>query len=367
MGTTQVLNTKEMSKRDYYKVLGLDKSASDSEVKKAYRKMAIKYHPDKNPDDKESENKFKEAAEAYETLSNKEKREVYDAYGHNGPGNQGNQGHQGGQNMNDIFSSMFGGRDPFNRQRERQRKGQDLILNIRISLEDIFNGSTKKFKYKRNTPCGTCDGAGGKNERNCPTCQGRGHVITHINTQMGVMQQMTECGNCKSIGKIVDDVCNTCNGHGVNLKEEVIEVKTPHGVSDSDTLQYVGMGHGIKSGPSGNLLIRLTTTNHKDFIRNGYDLRYTLKSSYHQLVLGDKIEVPTIEGRNIKITIPEYSKIGDALRITNKGLKHKKSQKRGDMIIILDIEMPTKLSDVERETIEKLKKIGEGVETLENE
>ncbi len=353
-----------MSKRDYYEVLGVDKSASEGDVKKAYRKMAIKYHPDKNPDDKESEDKFKEAAEAYETLSNKDKREVYNAYGHNNPG------HQGGQNMNDIFSqfgNMFsgGGGDPFNRQ--RQRKGQDLILNIRISLLDIFHGSNKKFKYKRNVPCGTCAGAGGKNERNCPICKGRGHVITHHNTQMGGMQQITECGNCNSSGKVVDDKCNTCNGHGITLKEEVVEVKTPHGISDSDTLQYVGMGHGIKGGPSGNLIIRFTTTNNKDFIRNGYDLRYTLKLPYHKLVLGDKVEVPTIEGKNIKITIPEYSKIGDALRITNKGLKHKKIEQRGDMIIILDINMPTKLSDAERHTIEKLKKIDEGVETLENE
>ena len=353
-----------MSKRDYYEVLGINKSATEAEIKKAYRRMAIKYHPDKNPDNKEAEDKFKEAAEAYETLSNKEKREGYDVYGHNGPQAQGNYG---GPSMDDIFGQfgdIFGGGDRFNRR--QPRKGGNIVLNIKISLEDVFNGVTKKFKYKRNAPCGTCDGAGGKNQKDCPICKGRGHIVRNINTQLGLMQQVTECGNCQTTGKVVEDICDTCNGTGLSGKDELVEVKIPHGIRDGDALEYIGMGNGIKAGPSGNLIIRLNVLSHDDYIRNGFDLRYNLKLTYPQLVLGDKVEVPTIDGKNIRITIPKCSNIGDNLRIVNKGLNYQNGNGRGDMIIILDIQMPTEINDEERVLMENLKNINHGVETLEN-
>lgn len=341
-----------MSKRDYYEVLEINKSASESDIKKAYRKQSKKYHPDVNPDGEET---FKEVAEAYETLSNKEKKEGYDAYGHGGQ--QGG----GGFNMDDIFS-QFGG-DPFNRQ--RQRRGQDLILNVKISLEEAFHGSTKKFRYKRNVKCGTCDGVGGKSEKTCTTCQGQGHIFHHQQTQLGVMRQMVTCNACGGTGKVVEDPCSNCNSQGVEIKIELIEVKIPHGINEGEALQYVGMGHSIKNGTPGNLMVRVMIFNHKDFVRNGSDLRYQLKLKYTDLVLGTKMEVPTIEGKNIKVTIPPYSKPGDTLRIMNKGIKVKGSEIRGDMMIIVDIEIPTNISDEERELLEKIKNIGQGVETSE--
>jgi len=345
-----------MSKRDYYEVLGVNKDATESELKKAYRTQSKKFHPDVNP---EGEDQFKEVAEAYETLSNKEKKQSYDTYGHGGP--QPQRGSNSGFNMEDIFNQFdFGG------QRQRQRKGQDLVLNVKITLEEVFNGVTKKFRYNRTANCKTCDGVGGKKEKTCDLCQGHGYIFHQQETPMGTMRQMVNCSNCGATGKIVEEPCTTCDSRGVANKEEIVEVQIPNGIREGDTLQYLGMGHAIKSGPAGSLLIRILIQNHKDFIRDGSDLRHQLKLSYSELVLGEKIQVPTIDGKEILITVPPRSKPGDILRIIHKGIQIKGTTTRGDMMVILDIEMPVKVSDEEKELLEKLKKISSEVETSEN-
>jgi molecular chaperone DnaJ len=345
-----------MSKRDYYEVLGVNKGASESDIKKAYRKLALKYHPDKNPDNPEAEEKFKEAAEAYDTLSDKDKKVNYDRFGHNGPRPSG-----GGMNMDDIFSQFgdsfgFGGQNPFGGRR-RERRGHDLVINVKVTLEDVLNGVTKKFRYRRNAPCPTCDSDGGINKKVCTKCNGNGSVMHVHNTPLGQMRQVVDCDMCGATGNIFEKNCGTCNGSGVKNQEEVVEVKVPHGIRDNDMMEYIGMGHAIKLGTPGKLIVRITLQPHKDFIRNGNDLRYNLKLDYPQLVLGDKVEIPTIDGKNIRVTVPKFSKIGDTLRIVNKGLKVMNGEMRGDMMIQLDIEMPSELTPEREELIEKLKNI----------
>lgn len=347
-----------MSKRDYYKVLGLEKNASDSEIKKAYRKLSKKYHPDVNPN---GEAEFKEVAEAYDTLSKKDLKENYDRYGHNGP-SQHSGGFGGGFNMDDIFSQF-----DFGSQRQRQRRGRDVVLNVKITLEDVLNGATKKFKYKRMTKCEPCNGVGGKTEETCSTCKGHGHVFHERRTQMGTMRQMSSCHTCGGEGKIVKDPCKVCNGKGVSNKEDVVEVNIPQGIREGDAVRYNGKGHAIKGGESGHLIIQIFIQKHKDFIRNGSDLRHQVNLSYPDLVLGCKTIIPTIDGKDIRITIPPHSKPGDTLRIVNKGVVDQRSGLRGDMMVILEIEMPVKSSDEEKELIENLRNITSEVATSEKE
>lgn len=353
-----------MNKKDYYQVLGVSKSANENTIKKSYRKLALKYHPDKNPGNKEAEEKFKEIAEAYDILSNKEKRQSYDTYGHNGPTPRGGNG----MNMDDIFSQfgdIFGGQ--FNNSRNRrERRGHDLIITIKISLEETLSGTNKKFKYRRNSSCNTCNSDGGVGKKRCTTCNGSGNIMSIVNTPMGQMRNVVDCGNCQGSGSMFHTTCNDCNGLGIKNKEEIVEVTIPRGIKDNDTLEYQGMGHGIKQGSSGRLIIKTMISKHNNYVRNGDDLRYDMKLSYSQLVLGDKIEIPTIEGGKIRVTIPEYSNIGDNLRIVNKGLYKLNSDYRGDMIIVLDILMPNNLNDEERVLIEKLKKSEEIVAHKDN-
>lgn len=335
---------------DYYKLLGLKKDATESEIKKAYRKLALTHHPDKGGD----ENKFKEIAEAYEVLSNPDKKSNYDKYGHNGV-KQGSRAW--GMSMED-FMSEFGHRN-YNRSKKR---GSDMQINIKITLEDVYRGVNKSFKYKRTAPCNPCNGEGGTGKQTCSNCGGRGVVIHQMVTNIGVINSQTTCNVCSGTGSTYKDVCNSCNGSGVEIKEEIVNVEIPAGIHDGSTLQYNGMGNAIKGGIPGSLFIVVHILPHKDFIREGNDLKYNLKLKYHQLVLGDKVEIPTINGSKIRIDIPKYSKTGDNLRIIKKGLTPMNSETPGNMIAVLDIEIPSELNNEELELIEKLKNLHKGVD-----
>lgn len=339
--------------KDYYGILGIEKNATESDIKKAYRKLSKKYHPDVNPD---GEEKFKDIAEAYDILSDSNKRANYDRFGSANP-RGGNP--FGGQSMEDIMREFgFGrGRNPFTKR--EQSRGHDLVINVRINLEEVFNGVTKKFKYRRNAPCMTCNSDGGTGKKTCPKCKGNGSIMNVINTPLGQMRQVIDCDQCGGSGSVVENICGTCHGNGTINKEEIVEVMIPKGVKDGDTMEYLGMGHGIKQGTPGKLLIKTFINKHDDFTRNGDDIKHNLKLTYPQLVLGDKVEVPTIDGKKIRVTVPKYSNIGDNLRVVNKGLFKYNSNVRGDMIIILDIDMPSKINDSEKKLIEKLKNIHE--------
>jgi molecular chaperone DnaJ len=309
-----------MSKRDYYEVLGVAKDATDKDIKKAYRKLALKYHPDKNPDDSEAETMFKEIAEANEVLSDPDKRAQYDRYGHDAP-RQGGFGGGGMPDMEEFFRQAgfggFGGR----RGPRGPIKGQDLRMKVNVTLEELYEGVEKKFKYKRNTSCGTCDGKGGTDVTTCSTCGGQGQVVQQFHTPMGVMQQVSTCPTCHGEGEVTKNTCGSCHGTGLDEVDEMVEIDIPHSLHENEAMVVEGKGHGVKNGIDGDLVIIITQKQHKDFTRQGNDLRCRLKLKYEQLVLGGEVEVPTIEGGKIKINIPEYSNVGDILRVSNKGMK----------------------------------------------
>jgi molecular chaperone DnaJ len=342
-----------MSKKDYYDILGVNKSSNESDIKKAYRKLAKEKHPDVGGD----ENEFKEIAEAYEVLSNPDKKSDYDAYGHKGkPASQG----FGGANMDDLFRDFgFGGN--FSQNRGRPRFGQDLRINIPLTLEEILNGTNKIIRYNRNGACTSCNSSGGHDITTCPTCQGQGSVVQHIRTPMGIMQNIEMCPSCHGQGTTYAVQCNVCQGNGVQRGEQEVSIDIPAGILDGNMLQYHGMGNAIKNGSAGKLIVNITEVAHKSYVRNGNDLKYSLKLKYPQLVLGDKVDIPTIDGTTIKISVPEHSKSGDNLRINNKGMKQMNTNNRGDMYIVLDVDFPKRISEEERELLNKLKNIEETV------
>jgi len=339
-------------KRDYYEVLGVDKTATDKEIKKAYRKLALKYHPDKNPDDVEAEDKFKECAEAYSVLNDSDKKEQYDKFGHDAP-----QGF-GGFDMDDLFSqmdNMFGGH---RKQSFTVRRGPDLELIVNLSLEELYSGVNKKFKYKRMETCEACNGVGGTNPKECGTCKGHGVVVQIQNTKFGQMQSRVTCPTCNGEGEVFETKCNSCNGAGVNHKETSLDIDIPHGLKNGDAMAVHNMGHGIKNGDYGRLIIVINENKHNEYSRSGNNLKTIAELTYSDLVLGTKINVGTIEGKTIRVTIPEYSNVGDNLKVKGKGMRIANTDdNRGDMIIELDIDMPTEINEEEKELLEKLKKI----------
>lgn len=340
-----------MAKRDYYEILGLTKDASDADIKKAYRKKAIEHHPDKGGD----ENIFKEVAEAYETLSDPNKKQTYDKYGHNAP--RPGQGGGGGFNPFDIFNQYFGG------NQQRQKRGYDLNVTVKLTLEEIFSGANKKFRYRRNQNCISCSGKGGSGSTICQKCQGAGMVAEVINTPFGQIRNANTCGKCDGSGYVVETICNTCNSAGVINLEDDIDVTIPHGVSDGMQMIVESKGHAIKNGAPGHLIITVMELPHNNFVRQGNDLKLNVDLTYPQIVLGDKVDVPTIEGTKIRITVPEFTKVGTNLKIPNKGLNIINSQGRGDMILSMNLFVPNKITDEERNLIEELKKINEKVAT----
>ncbi len=343
-----------MGKRDYYEVLGLSKNATQDEIKKAYRKLAKEHHPDKGGD----ETIFKEIAEAYEVLSDKTKKEQYDKHGHTKPSMGG-----GGYNPMEDFFNRTGFSQFFNRQQQQQQRGSNLTINVKLTLEEIFNGVEKKYKYKRYNTCSSCSGKGGTGVRDCNDCHGSGVHTQVINTPIGQVHSQSTCGSCSGSGETYSDICETCNGSGTTLIDDVVELTIPYGVFGGMQICFQGRGNAIKNGVCGDLIISITETPHAMFVRNGNDLKINIELSYSQLILGDKVEVPTIEGGKIRITINEYTKVGEILRIVGKGMKQMNSGTRGDMLVNINLYVPSKFTSEELELIKKLKKIEDKVAT----
>ena len=364
------------TKRDYYEVLGVDKNASADEIKKAYRKKAIQYHPDKNPGDKEAEEKFKEAAEAYGVLSNPDKRARYDQFGHEGvnggAGGFGGGFSGGGMSMDDIFSmfgdifgghSGFGGFSGFGRggaQGGGQRKfrGSDLRVKVKLSLKDIAYGTTKKFKLKKYVPCTHCHGSGAEGNggtETCPTCKGSGHILRTQQSIFGMMQTQSVCPQCNGEGKIIKNKCKECGGEGVVYGEEVVEVKIPAGVAGGMQLSMSGKGNaGRHNGVNGDLLIQIEEEPHPELIRDENDLIYNLLLDIPTATLGGTVEVPTIDSR-AKVKIEPGTQPGKVLRLRGKGLPSVNGYGTGDLLINVSVYIPETLSRDEKNTIEKFK------------
>ncbi|RZJ80774.1 MAG: molecular chaperone DnaJ [Flavobacterium sp.] len=364
-----------MSKRDYYDILGVSKSASAEEIKKAYRKLAIKYHPDKNPDDKSAEDKFKEGAEAYEILSNPEKKQRYDQYGHAGVGGAAGGGGYGGggMNMDDIFSqfgdifgggggspfdSFFGGGQSRGGGGRRVAKGSNLRIKVKLTLEEIANGAEKKIKVNKQITCKTCDGSGAKDKGSvstCKTCGGSGAVRRVTNTILGQMQTTATCPTCHGNGQQITSKCGSCHGEGTVRGEETITINIPAGVSEGMQLSMAGKGNaGPNGGVPGDLIILIEELPHDTLKREGNNIVYDLHVSIVDAALGYSAEVPTIDGK-AKIKIEAGTQSGKLLRLKGKGIPEVNSYHRGDQIIHVNIWTPKALSSEERTILEKLR------------
>lgn len=362
-----------MSKRDYYEVLGVDKNASTAEIKKSYRKLALKYHPDKNPDDKEAEERFKEAAEAYEVLSDADKKAKYDRFGHAGMGGAaGGGGFGGGMSMEDIFSqfgdifggagfggfSGFGGGGSAGGRGRRVNRGSNIRVKVSLSLKDIVNGVEKKIKVKKYVKCNTCGGngaEGGSGFSTCDTCKGSGQVNRVTNTFLGQMQTVSACPKCGGEGKVITDKCNTCHGDGIVKDEETIELKIPAGVEDGMQLSVTGKGNmGARNGVAGDLIVLVEEEEHPQLKRDGSNILFDLYISFADAILGTEVMVPTVNGK-AKIKIEPGTQGGKVLRLRNKGIPDINGYRTGDQLVNVNIWTPQKLSKEEKEAIEKFR------------
>jgi molecular chaperone DnaJ len=356
-----------MRKRDYYEVLGVDRNSSAEDIKKAYRKLAIKYHPDKNPGDKQAEEMFKEAAEAYDVLSNPDKKARYDRFGHEGV-NAGGSG-RGGFSMDDIFSqfgSIFGEDSPFGdifgRGGGRQRRqGSSLRIKLKLSLEEIANGVEKKIKVKRQLVCTACSGTGAKDGnayKTCQTCNGTGQVRRVMNTMLGQMVSASTCPTCQGEGKVITDTCKTCGGEGVTVEEEQITIRIPAGVAEGMQLNMQGKGNypprSGREGIAGDLLIAIEEQEDQFLKRDGNNIHYDLYLSFVDVVLGTTAEVPTVTGK-VKIQIEAGTQSGTVLRLRGKGLKDINGYTTGDQLVHINVWTPKQLTKDERALIEKLR------------
>nr|WP_293834094.1 molecular chaperone DnaJ [uncultured Arsenicibacter sp.] len=358
------------TKRDYYEVLGIDKNASADDIKKAYRKMAIKYHPDKNPDDPSAEDKFKEAAEAYDVLSDAQKKARYDQFGHQGlGGNGGFGGYGGGPSMEDIFSQfgdIFGDESPFGSffgrstggQRQRVRRGSDLRIKLKLNLQEVANGVEKKIKVKRHVTCTTCGGNGSKNGTavtTCQSCNGTGQVRKVVNTMLGQMVSTNTCPTCNGEGKQVTDRCDTCFGEGRLLQEDVIPIKIPAGVAEGVQLSVSGKGNvPPRGGVAGDLLILIEEEEDEELKRDGTNIVFDLYVNFADAALGTSVEVPTIDGR-ARITLEPGTQSGKILRLKGKGIKELNGYGRGDQLVHVNVWTPRTLSSDERALLERLR------------
>lgn len=357
-----------MAKKDYYDVLGVSKNAEQVEIKSAYRKLAIKYHPDKNPDNKEAEEKFKEAAEAYEVLSNSEKRQRYDRFGH--AGNNANGGYGGGMNMEDIFSNfgdIFGGGNPFesffggggqSRGGRRVVKGTNLRIKVKLTLEEIAKGVEKKIKVNKLVVCKTCDGSGAKDKSStstCRTCGGSGSVRRVTNTILGQMQTTSTCPTCNGEGVEITAKCTSCHGEGLVRGEETISINIPAGVSEGMQLSMSGKGNAAaRGGIPGDLIILIEEISHEVLKRDGNNVIYDLYISFVDAAIGSSVEIPTIDGK-AKIKIDPGTQGGKILRLKGKGIPEVNSYHKGDQLIYVNVWTPKILSQSEREQLEKLR------------
>ena len=367
-----------MAKRDYYEVLGVDKSASEDEIKKAYRKIAIKYHPDRNPGNKEAEEKFKEAAEAYDVLHDPQKRQQYDQFGFNGPGaGFGGGGFGGGasMNMDDIFSmfgDIFGGHAGFGggfggfggggrQARPQQHRGKGLRLKVRLTLSEVATGVTKKFKVKKDITCSHCNGSGaeaGSGMETCQTCHGSG-VITHTTQSIfGMMQTQGVCPTCGGEGKVIKNKCKECGGTGVVKGEEVVEINIPAGVAEGMIVNVPGKGNaGRRNGINGDIQVLIEEEPNDTFVRDGNNLIYNLLLDFPTAALGGEVEVPTISGGKVRMKVEPGTQPGKTLRLRGKGLPAVQGYGRGngDLIVNISVYVPKTLSRDERKAIEAMK------------
>jgi molecular chaperone DnaJ len=358
-----------MAKRDYYEILGVQKDADENTLKKAYRKVAMKFHPDRNPDNKAAEEKFKEAAEAYEVLSDADKRAKYDRYGH--AGLEQNGGFSGrGATVEDIFEhfghmfgsegspfdSFFGGRS--STSSTRGQKGSNLRIKVSLTLEEIEQGITKKIKVKKQSKCGTCNGSGAKDASSvstCTTCHGSGYVRQIKSTFLGQMQTTASCPTCNGSGKKITATCTSCRGEGVLVQPETIEIEIPAGVEHGMQLSMRGKGNaGKNGGPSGDLLITIEEVAHDEFTRDGMNIIYDLYINFVDAALGTSIEVPTLGGK-VKIKIPEGTQSGKIFRLKEKGLPSVQAYGRGDQLINVNIWTPKNVNEEEKALLKSLK------------
>jgi len=363
-----------MAKRDYYEILGVARDADEAALKKAYRKVAMQYHPDRNPGDKEAEEKFKEAAEAYEVLTNADKRARYDRFGHAGVDNMGGGGggFRGDMNMEDIFAQfgdIFGdGGSPFEsffgggraQGRGQGQKGSNLRVKLSLSLAEIANGVNKKIKVRKQVSCSTCNGNGAK-DRNaittCSTCKGSGYVRQVKQTFLGAMQTTTACPTCQGSGQSISAFCGACKGEGRVMGEETIDLNIPAGVEDGMQLSLRGKGNaGLRGGPNGDLLITIEEEAHEELHREGNNIIYDLYVNFADAALGTTAEVPTIDGK-VKIKIPAGTQSGKIFRLKDKGLPNVQAHGRGDQLVHVNVWTPRKLNDEERQILERIKSL----------
>ncbi len=368
------------NKRDYYEVLGVQKNATEDEIKKAYKKMAIKYHPDRNPGDKKAEEKFKEAAEAYEVLHDPQKRQKYDQFGFEGLNGAGGFNAQN-MDMSDIFShfsdifegmgfgggfggggfSGFGGFGGGGRQQKTVFKGKDQRLRVELTLSEIVNGCTKKFKIKNDVVCEHCHGSGSADGKvdTCPTCHGSGYVVRTQQSIFGMMQSQSVCPDCHGEGKVVKNKCSHCRGEGVVPGETLVEVNFPAGLQEGMVLTLEGKGGaGRHNGVNGDLQIIIKEKQHEELLRDGNDIVYNLLLSVPQAILGCDIEVPTVDGK-AKVKIPAGTQPGTVMRLRGKGIPQVQGYNRGvkgDELINISVYMPQTLSKDEKTAMEKMMK-----------
>ena len=357
-----------MAKRDYYEVLGVDKSASEDEIKKAYRKIAIKYHPDRNPGNKEAEEKFKEAAEAYDVLHDPQERQQYDQFGFNGPGAGfgGDSGFGTSMNMDDIFSmfgDIFGGHGGggfgFGGSAQPQmHQGSDLRIKVKLNLKEVANGVTKKFKVHKDLKCPDCQGTGsegGAKPETCNTCHGTGYTIKSVRSIFGMMQTQAACPTCHGEGTVIKNKCKECGGTGVVKGEEVVEIKIPAGVAEGMVVNVPGKGSaGQHNGINGDIQVYISEEPNDTFVRDGNDVIYNLLLDFPTAVLGGSVEIPTIDGSKVKIKIEPGTQPGKTLRLRGKGLPSVQGYGTGtgDLVVNISVYIPKTLSKDEKKAVE---------------
>lgn len=358
-----------MAKRDYYEVLGVGKDASEDEIKKAYRKIAIQYHPDRNPGNKEAEEKFKEAAEAYDVLHDPKKRQQYDQFGFtDGAGGFGGFGTS--MNMDDIFSmfgDIFGGRATGGfggfgggQRRPQKHRGTDLRLKVKLSLNEVMTGVEKKFKVRKDVCCSHCHGSGaeeGSSSETCPTCHGSG-VITHTTQSIfGMMQTQGVCPTCGGDGKVIKNKCKECGGTGVVKGEEVVDISIPAGVAEGMVVNVQGKGNaGRHNGINGDIQVFIEEEHNDTFVRDGNDVIYSLLLDFPTAALGGEVDLPTIDGGKVRVKIEPGTQPGKTLRLRKKGLPQVQSRGVvGDMVVNVSVYVPKTLSRDEKEALEKMK------------
>ena len=357
-------------KRDYYEVLGVSKTATDEEIKKAYRKLALKYHPDYNPGDKTAEEKFKEINEAHEVLSDPDKRKRYDQFGFAGvdpdyaasQGGAGGFGGFGGVDRGDIFGDIFGGGfggfagGSARSNPNAPRKGQDIRVRITLSFDEAVHGCKKNITITRQQTCTECNGSGaapGTTPEVCPDCNGRGYTVQQQRTPFGVMQSQQPCTRCGGKGKLIKTPCKVCHGSGRVATKKTLEVNIPMGIDDDQSIALRGMGDaGTNGGPAGDVIVMVTVRPDDLFQRDGYDVWVTIPITFSQAVLGDNITVPTIDGK-VEYNLPEGTQSGTTFRLRGKGIQYLNGRGRGDMYVKCDVEIPKKLNKTQREALKK--------------